>query len=327
MIFNVSNASGKTKIETVPSVASSLTYNGSEQSPTWLAYDPEQLTMTGVTSAVDAGTYQVAFTPTKKYKWADGSSEAKFVEWTIAKAAGSISLSETSGTISGKNNTSTGAINTVSFTVNRNGDGAISVKSSNTGIATAKVSGNVVTVSAAGYGTATITVSVAASANYTAPSDKTYSITVDYRYSTIVPNIGATWINSSTSVSKTTSSTILTHATRTDTDGIRGTSSSYTNIDTTGYNTLHIVCSHSVNNTSGSAQNWFLQLETSTGAVVSILCSRTNIKAHTNHGNNSYEKLIDISALSGIYRIHSFAESWSDISVDHVVTITTCRMY
>lgn len=175
MILNVSNISEKRKIEVIPSAFSPLTYNGSNQSPTWLNYDPEQLTISGTTSATNAGTYQVAFAPTKKYKWADGSTGAKTVSWTITKAAGSLSLSASSGTIVSKNKT-------VSFTVTRAGNGAISASSSNTSIATVSVSGTTVTVTSKGYGSAIITVSVAEGANYIAPGNKTYSVTVDYQY-------------------------------------------------------------------------------------------------------------------------------------------------
>lgn len=175
MILNVGTISEKRKIEVIPSASSSLTYNGSNQSPTWLNYDPEQLTISGTTSATNAGTYYVAFAPTKKYKWADGSTGAKTVSWTINKAAGSLSLSASSGTLVSKNKTT-------SFTVTRTGNGAISATSSNTGIATVSVSGTTVTVTSKGYGSATITVSVAAGTNHTAPSSKTYTITVNYYY-------------------------------------------------------------------------------------------------------------------------------------------------
>jgi len=163
-------------IDTVPSITGSLTYNGSEQSPTILAYNPDQLMMTGISSATNAGTYEIAFSPKDGYKWADDTTTAKVVEWSIAKAFGSLSLSATSGKIIGKSN------NTATFTVTRTGDGAISVQSSNTSIATATVSGTTVTVTSKAYGSATITVSVAEDANYTAPSSKTYSVTVDYLY-------------------------------------------------------------------------------------------------------------------------------------------------
>lgn len=175
MIFNVNNIAGKTKLETIPSPASSFVYDGTEHTPVWLGYDPEQLTMTGITSAVNAGTYLVGFAPTARYKWADGTTAAKFVEWTIAKAAGSLSLSTSSGTIEGKNRTMT-------LTVTRAGDGNISVSSSNTGIATVSISGTTVTVTSKAYGSTTITVSVAEGTNHEAPNQVTYAVTVDYAY-------------------------------------------------------------------------------------------------------------------------------------------------
>lgn len=162
-------------IDTVPSITGSLTYNGSEQSPTILAYNPDQLMMTGISSATNAGTYEIAFSPKEGYKWADDTTTAKVVEWSIAKANGSLSLSATSSTVSGKNVTKT-------FTVTRAGDGKITAVSSSTSIATVSVSGTTVTVKSAGYGSATITVSVAEGTNHKAPSNKTYTFKVNYVY-------------------------------------------------------------------------------------------------------------------------------------------------
>lgn len=175
MIINLDNASEKNKIETVPSVTGSLIYNGKVQSPTFIGYNSDQLIIDGQTSATKAGTYTVSFTPTSKYKWLDGTDNAKFVTWTIAKAKGTSSISPSSGTIISKNKT-------VTFTVTRAGDGAISVKSNNTSIATASINGNTVTVTSKNYGSTTITVSVDEGSNYTAPNDKSYSVTVDYQY-------------------------------------------------------------------------------------------------------------------------------------------------
>ena len=86
------------------------------------------------------------------------------------KSEGSLSLSASSGTIRYVSDTKT-------FTVTRAGDGAISVKSSNTKVATATLSGNTVTVKPTGTGTATITVSVAEGTNHKAPASKTYTVT------------------------------------------------------------------------------------------------------------------------------------------------------
>ena len=75
-----------TKISAVPSQSGSLTYTGSAQSPSWNNYDPNTLTIGGTQSATDAGTYQVTFTPKEGYKWEDGTTEAKTVNWTIGRA-------------------------------------------------------------------------------------------------------------------------------------------------------------------------------------------------------------------------------------------------
>lgn len=123
----------------VPIVATNLTYNGNAQSPAIYGYDSNKMTMSGVTSGTDAGTYHIAFTPKSGYEWDDGTSEAKGISWAIAKAAGSLSLSTSSMTIDA--NSTTG-----SFTVTRAGDGAIQATSSDTSVATVDVSGNTVTV-------------------------------------------------------------------------------------------------------------------------------------------------------------------------------------
>ena len=164
-----------TTINVVPDTTSSFTYDGSVKTPVWRNYDPEQLTISGQTSATNAGTYIVYFTPKADYEWSDGTVDPREVQWSITKASGSLSLSATSGTIEGKNKTMT-------FTVTRAGDGKISVASSNTGIATVAVSGTTVTVTSKAYGSATITVSVAEGTNHKAPSNKTYAVTVDYMY-------------------------------------------------------------------------------------------------------------------------------------------------
>lgn len=176
MIFNVNSGAGKIPVNVVPSTNSSFTYDGNAKTPVWQSYDPEQLTISGADSATNAGTHTVYFTPKADYEWWDGTSTPKEVKWSIAKAAGSLSLSATSATVTGKNS---GA---KTFTVTRAGDGVISVSSSNTAYATASVSGTTVTVTPKGYGTATITVSVAEGTNHKAPSSKTYTITVDYLY-------------------------------------------------------------------------------------------------------------------------------------------------
>ena len=75
------------------------------------------MTLGGTTSGTNAGTYNASFTPKTDYRWSDGTTSAKTVSWSIAKAAGSLSVNPTSITL----NTSTPS---GQITVTRSGDGA-----------------------------------------------------------------------------------------------------------------------------------------------------------------------------------------------------------
>ena len=173
-------------ISTVPSQRGTLTYTGSAQSPIWSNYNAEQMTIGGVTSGTNAGSYNATFTPTANYRWSDGSTTAKNVSWTIGKAAGSLSISPTSMTLDTTNKTKT-------ITVTRAGDGAITASSSNTAAATVSVSGNIVTVTGKASGSATITVSVAAGTNHNAPASKTCAVTVQFLPAVGTPLNNCTW--------------------------------------------------------------------------------------------------------------------------------------
>ena len=74
-------------INSVPTQSGSLTYTGSAQSPQWNGYDEERLTIGGTTTGTNAGSYTATFTPKEGYEWADGTTTAKSVTWTIGKAS------------------------------------------------------------------------------------------------------------------------------------------------------------------------------------------------------------------------------------------------
>lgn len=173
----------KKTIPAVPSQSGALTYNGSSQSPTWSGYSATQMTIGGTTSGTNAGSYTATFTPKANYRWADGTTTAKSVSWSIGKAAGSLDISPTSMTLDTTTKSKT-------ITVTRSGDGAISATSSNTAAATVSVSGNTVTVTGKASGSATITVSVAEGTNHTAPASKTCAVTANFLNSTFASN---TW--------------------------------------------------------------------------------------------------------------------------------------
>lgn len=179
-------------ISTVPSQSGSLTYTGSSLSPSWNNYNSAQLTIGGTTSATNAGTYAATFTPTSNYEWSDGTTEAKSVNWTIGKAAGSLSISPTSMTLDSSN--PTGTIN-----VTRAGNGTISAESSDTSVATVSVSGTKVTVSSVNQksGSAVITIKVSAGTNHNAPANKTCNVTAAFAHVSIY---GVQWDGTSTTV-------------------------------------------------------------------------------------------------------------------------------
>lgn len=155
----------------VPAQSGTLTYTGSAQSPQWSNYDSNKLTISGTSTATNAGSYAATFTPKTNYQWSDGSTSAKSVTWAIGKAAGSLTLAKSSVTLNISSLTE-------SVAVTRAGDGVISATSSNTATARVEVSGTSVKITGLKAGTAKITVKVAAGTNHTAPSDKTINVTV-----------------------------------------------------------------------------------------------------------------------------------------------------
>lgn len=168
------------KIENIPSTSSSLTYTGSAQSPTWINYDSNIMTIGGSTSDTNAGSYTTTFTPKPGYCWSDGSTSAKSVTWKIGKAAGSVVIGNGSAKIVPVA-ISAGTTVTKSLALTVVGDGAISASSNNTSAATVSVSGSTLVVTNKYIGTSVITVNVAEGTNYTASSATvTYDATGTY---------------------------------------------------------------------------------------------------------------------------------------------------
>ena len=147
----------------VPTVSGSLTYNGQAQSPTLTGYDADKMVLSGDTSGTNAGSYTAVVTPTEQYKWADGSTEAKDIQWSIAKATPSITFDPASVSL----DTST---TSQEVAVGYTGDGVLSAQSNNSGVATVSLSGNMLTVDGVDTGSTTITVSASEGTNYTAVS-------------------------------------------------------------------------------------------------------------------------------------------------------------
>ena len=176
-------------ISSVPSQSGSLTYNGGQQYPTWSGYDSAKMTIGGATYATNAGTYTATFTPKDDYCWSLSDMATKSVQWSIAKAAGTLTVSKSSITLN-KTTPST------TFTIGGNHDGTLSVRvTSGTNVASVSVSGSTVTVKNVNQttGSAVITVSCTAGTNYTAPSNKTVNVTAKF-----VTIYGVYWDGTST---------------------------------------------------------------------------------------------------------------------------------
>ena len=165
-----------------PTWKSNLTYTGSAQSVSsasyWNNYNTSYMTIGGTTSATNAGTYIATFTPGSNYRWADGTTTAINVNWTINKATGSLSVNPTIVAING-NNYSSG----VAVTITRAGDGVISYTPTSVTGLTLSLSGNILTIKGDGstaISSTTITIKVAAGTNHTAPGNKTVTVTASY---------------------------------------------------------------------------------------------------------------------------------------------------
>lgn len=175
---------------TIPTYSGSLTYNGTEQTPTF-NNDPGALaTKGGNTSATNAGSnYTTTFTlkDTGLYEWADGSTGVKSVGWSITKKAPTISVSPGSVTLNSSALTASAAVTTDS-------DGALGASSSDSSVATASISGTAVTISHVNKttGTAIITIGQAESTNYLSGS-ATISVTAQF-----VSIYGVEWDGTST---------------------------------------------------------------------------------------------------------------------------------
>ena len=176
------NVTVNRKSVTKPTWKNNLTYNGNAQSVSsanyWNNYNASYMTIGGTTSATNAGTYIATFTPGSNYRWADGTTTAINVNWTINRANGSLNVNPTTVALNG-NNYSSG----VAVTISRAGDGAISYSPTHVNGLTMSLNGNVLTIKGNGstaIASQTITISVAQGTNHTAPSNKTITVSAQY---------------------------------------------------------------------------------------------------------------------------------------------------
>lgn len=181
----------RTVIQNVPSQSGTLTYDGTEQTAVFSNFDSSQLDVTGNTGT-NAGSYTAQFTPKNGYCWSDETTTAKSVSWSIGKATGSVSVSSSSVSL----DTSTLYAD---ITITATGDGALSVASDDTSVATVgTITNNVFRISAEDAGSATVTVTMADGTNYTGDSA---TVDVSVVYADAVLNNNSWAVISATSAS------------------------------------------------------------------------------------------------------------------------------
>lgn len=148
-------------ITTVPSVSGSLAYTGEAQAPTWLNFNPAQLTKEE-TAQTNAGEHATSFAPTKNYQWSGGDTSPKVVKWTIAKAANAFSVAP-----SGAQSVDVG--DTVVIQVTSNSDAPIAATADNPASVevTVDMANKRVTIKGASQGSANVTITSQGSSNYT----------------------------------------------------------------------------------------------------------------------------------------------------------------
>lgn len=170
------------KSVTKPTWKSNLTYTGNtfsvDSTSYWNNYNTTYMTIGGTTSAAAAGTYTATFTLKSNYRWADGTTTALDVNWTINRATGTLSLSTTTVALNASNYSAG-----VTVTANGNFDGTVSITPTSVTGLTLSVSGKTITVKGNGstnVSSTTITVKVSAGTNYTAPANATFTVSAQY---------------------------------------------------------------------------------------------------------------------------------------------------
>ena len=166
------SGNGKTSIKgATVTLGSDLTYDGTQKTKSVSSVKIGSTTLTENTDyivkdnqAVEPGSYTLHIIGIGSYTGV--LAEA----WTIGKASGSVAASPDTLSLNPEGDDGT---STLSVT----GDGGITVESSDEDVATAEVSGTTVTVHPMAVGSATITVTMAATARYTTASD-TIAVTV-----------------------------------------------------------------------------------------------------------------------------------------------------
>lgn len=83
----------KTYLLSIPLTTDTFVYDGTAKTPTWVGFDSSIMTVSGDTSATNAGNHTVTFTLIdNRYSWLDGTNTPKQVTWSIEQADDAITF-------------------------------------------------------------------------------------------------------------------------------------------------------------------------------------------------------------------------------------------
>jgi hypothetical protein len=125
----------------VPTVPTNPVYDGTEKTPVLSGYDSNLMTLSGDTSATNAGSYTivVSLTDTDNYCWSDNTTAPKSVTYAIEKAENSLQISPTSATL-------TYGQQTASANISYSGTGELTVANSDPDVAQGVINGSILSI-------------------------------------------------------------------------------------------------------------------------------------------------------------------------------------
>lgn len=152
----------RTQVSPPTITADGLVYDGTEKFAIVGDYDESIMTVGGVLSGTDAGSYYATATllDPEHYEWNNGTIGVRRIKWLIQKAPGTITLSKTTATVSKSSSVATVQVTEAS--------GEVSVTSSDPSKIKVSISDGLITITGQKYalGTETVTVRVASTKNY-----------------------------------------------------------------------------------------------------------------------------------------------------------------
>lgn len=158
-VYRLQGGGGTTIVQIPSVVGDSFTYNGISQGPTITGLDSTHCTVTGAT-ATNAGSYTltIALKDPNSMVWSDLTNTDKTYSYTIAKAPQTLTASKNSVSLTTAQPSDTVTISGQQTSLN--------VSSSAPGVATVSESSGVVTITAVGNGSATVSVYAEETTNY-----------------------------------------------------------------------------------------------------------------------------------------------------------------